>query len=80
MCASTTEGSLHFFALNDSDNESVDEHEEDDLFGVNIDSSIKEVFSLDKLETVRCFKEPPINIGLDDLRTLHYLTRFIPVR
>lgn len=74
------EGSLHFFALNDSDNESVDDHEEDDLFGLNVDNSIKELSSLDKLEPIRCFREPPSVVSLDDLRTMQKLTPFSPVR
>ncbi|XP_066259587.1 baculoviral IAP repeat-containing protein 6 isoform X2 [Euwallacea similis] len=80
LCTSTKEGSLHFFALNDSDNESVDDHEEDDLFGLNVDNSMKEILSLDKLDTIRCFREPPIEISLNDLRTLQKLTLFSPVR
>lgn len=80
LCASTREGSLHFFALNDSDNESVDEHEEDDIFGLGIDSSFKELSSLDKWDTISCFKEPPSNISLEDLRTLQKLCQFAPIR
>ncbi|KAL1493780.1 hypothetical protein ABEB36_009469 [Hypothenemus hampei] len=77
LCTSTIEGSLHFFALNDGDNESVDDHDEDDLFGLNVDSSMK---SLEKLEIVKCFKKPVEVISLQDLRALQKLMFFVPVR
>ncbi|XP_060536619.1 baculoviral IAP repeat-containing protein 6 [Cylas formicarius] len=80
LCASTKEGSLHFFALNDTDNESVDEHEEDELFGLNIDSSLRELSSLDKNEVVRCFKEPPNVISVEELRSFQGLCQFTPIR
>ncbi|CAH1128208.1 unnamed protein product [Ceutorhynchus assimilis] len=78
LCASTVKGSLHFFVLNDCDNDLADDHEEYDLFGVNIDNSIRELSSMDKLESIRCFKEPPISIALEDLRTMQKLTHFSP--
>ncbi|XP_050306481.1 baculoviral IAP repeat-containing protein 6 isoform X2 [Anthonomus grandis grandis] len=79
LCAATADGSLHFFALNDSDNESVGDPEEDDLFGVS-DNSIKELSSLDKVDSIQCFKEPPTVITDDDIKTMQKLTHFSPAR
>ncbi|KAF7274270.1 hypothetical protein GWI33_013063 [Rhynchophorus ferrugineus] len=80
LCASTKEGSLHFFALNDIDNESVDEHEEEDLFGLGSDNSFKELTLLDKLDIIHCFKEPPEILSIEDLRTIQKLCQFAPIR
>lgn len=80
LCASTEKGSLHFYALNDTDNESTDDHEEDDLFSFNADlpSASNAQFEPvpDNVETTRCFHEPPDLIPVSELKRLQPLTNF----
>ncbi|KAJ8947753.1 hypothetical protein NQ314_008553, partial [Rhamnusium bicolor] len=74
---------FHFFALNDTDNESSDDHEEDDLFGLNMDSSIaisQQLDSLDNSEVIKCFQEPPDVISLSDLKNFKLLCDFEPLK
>ncbi|KAH1014476.1 hypothetical protein HUJ05_012335 [Dendroctonus ponderosae] len=80
LCVSTSEGSLHFYELNEGDYESTDDHEEDDIFPLNADQSVKDMSAVEKLDIIRCFKEPPAPIPLKDLKTLQKLTLFSPVR
>lgn len=80
LCASTSEGSLHFFDLNDGDCESVEDHEEDDIFALNADQPVKDTAAVEKLDIIRCFKEPAAAIPVKDLKTLQKLTLFTPVR
>ncbi|XP_008195667.1 baculoviral IAP repeat-containing protein 6 isoform X2 [Tribolium castaneum] len=84
LCASTAKGSLHFYALNDTDNESSEDHEEDDLFGMTTDGTSSNPAqtsdSLDGSEMTRCFHDPPEIISLIDLKRLHALCQFEPLR
>ncbi|KAJ8958619.1 hypothetical protein NQ318_016341 [Aromia moschata] len=83
LCASTKKGSLHFFALNDADNESSDDHEEDDIFGINMDSSVaisQQLEVLDSSEITNFFREPPDMIPLADLKNFRLLCDFEPLR
>lgn len=79
LCASTEKGSLHFYALNDTDNESTEDHEEDDLFNLTSDysaASSQPLDSLDANDTTRCFHEPPEVIGMTELKRLQALSNF----
>ncbi|CAG9813691.1 unnamed protein product [Phaedon cochleariae] len=69
LCASTRKGSLHFYALTNTDNESSDDHEEDDLFGVHADrpdgappqpdAGFYALCEFDVLKTGYCVVVPP---------------------
>lgn len=83
LCASTENGSLHFFALYDTDNESSDDHEEEDMFGLNVDTSVaisQQLDSLDNMEVTKCFQDPPDIIPLDDLKNFKQLCNFEPLK
>ncbi|XP_063908314.1 baculoviral IAP repeat-containing protein 6 isoform X4 [Zophobas morio] len=84
LCASTERGSLHFYALNDTDNESSEDHEDDDLFAMATDGAVpnpsQPADSLDGSEMTRCFHDPPEIVGLADLKRLHALCQFEPLK
>ncbi|KAG5886808.1 hypothetical protein JTB14_031450 [Gonioctena quinquepunctata] len=83
LCASTKKGSLHFFALNNTDNESSDDHEEDDLFGMPVDNSntlTQQLDMLDNTELIKYFQKPPDVITLADLKNFKLLCDFEPVK
>ncbi|RZB38740.1 baculoviral IAP repeat-containing protein 6 [Asbolus verrucosus] len=84
LCASTEKGSLHFYALNDTDNESSEDHEEDDLFGMTNDGTTttqsQTTDSLEGSEMTRCFHDPPEIISPTDLKRLHALCQFEPLK
>lgn len=78
LCASTEKGSLHFYAVNDVDNESTEDHEEDELLCFTSElptSSSQAMDSSDVSDTLRCFYEPEI-ISVNELKKLHSLCHF----
>ncbi|KRT83410.1 hypothetical protein AMK59_4811 [Oryctes borbonicus] len=79
LCASTGNGSLHFYALNDTDSDSTEDHDEDDFFSLNSDMpsvSTQPLDSLDLSDTTRCFHDPPELIPLLELKRLFSLCHF----
>lgn len=84
LCASTEKGSLHFYAINDTDNESSEDHEEEDLFGMTNETATStnpnQMDSIDNSELTRCFHDPPEIIFLSDLKRLHALAQFEPLK
>lgn len=87
MCASTEKGSLHFYTLNDGDNESSEDHDDDDLFGLNAECSASGSNSqpghsetMDGEELAACFHETGGYIDLGDLKKLHTLCGFEPLK
>ncbi|XP_017776572.1 PREDICTED: baculoviral IAP repeat-containing protein 6 isoform X2 [Nicrophorus vespilloides] len=82
LCASTEKGSLHFYALNDTDSDSTEEHEEDDMMSANADSSgiNPNTDTTDGWETNQCFHDPPDIIPLAELKRLHSLCNFEPFK
>nr|CAH7748374.1 unnamed protein product [Callosobruchus chinensis] len=59
-----------------------DEHEEDDLFGMNVDTSAPVAHQLDSLDPrlVKCFYVEPDVIQLEDLKKLRQLCEFEPLK
>lgn len=88
LCASTEKGSLHFYTLNDGDNESSEDHDDDDLFGLNAECSAAGSSSqsgghpepVEGEELAGCFHDTGGNIDLADLRRLHTLCGFEPLK
>ncbi|CAG9860383.1 unnamed protein product [Phyllotreta striolata] len=83
LCVSTEQGSLHFYALNNTENESSDDHDDDDVFGMHVDGSSVTSPPTDVLDGVdlpKCFQKPPDVIPLHDLKTLKSLCDFEPLR
>ncbi|XP_057657017.1 baculoviral IAP repeat-containing protein 6 isoform X1 [Diorhabda carinulata] len=83
LCASTKNGSLHFYVLNNAENESSDDHEDDDPFGMNVDSAnalSQSLDNLDSTEIMKCFQKPPDTIPLNDLKTLKFYCDFEPLK
>nr|XP_022908652.1 baculoviral IAP repeat-containing protein 6 isoform X2 [Onthophagus taurus] len=83
LCASTAKGALHFYALNDADTDSTEDHDEEDLFSSNIDfpslhSQQPEPIEMDEL--TRCFHEPAEVIGIVELKRLQSLCYFEPFK
>ncbi|KAK9728572.1 Inhibitor of Apoptosis domain [Popillia japonica] len=79
LCASTEKGSLHFYALNDTDSDSTEDHDEEDFFSLNSDMpsvSAQPLDSIDVSDTTRCFYEPPEIISLTELKRLYSLCHF----
>lgn len=78
---STEEGSLHFYVLNDTDNESLEDHEDDDLFCSSESTAYSSLYTeLTDGSEMRCFHEPTAMINLMELKKLYSLTQFEPLR
>ncbi|KAK4884383.1 hypothetical protein RN001_000654 [Aquatica leii] len=83
LCASTETGSLHFYALNDNDNDSVEDQDEEDLFNSSMELSNSNLQSLDisdASETYAYFYEPVQIISLSELKRLQMLCTFEPLK
>lgn len=88
MCASTAKGSLHFYTLNEGDNESSEDHDDDDLFGLNAESlpggsgssQACHTEPMEGEELANCFHDTGGYIDLGDLRKLHTLCSFEPLK
>lgn len=80
LCASTQKGSLHFYALNDTDNDSNEDHEDDDLLSLNPEFSASGAQAVDCIETAsettRCFQDPPEIVPVSELKRLETLCAF----
>lgn len=90
MCASTEKGSLHFYTLNEGDNESSEDHDDDDLFGLNTECTAGGSSSqnqshaepMEGEELANCFHDTGGGgyIDLVDLKKLHTLCGFEPLK
>ncbi|CAH0552135.1 unnamed protein product [Brassicogethes aeneus] len=83
LCVSTKGGSLHFYALNETDNESLDDLEDEDLFGAPIEggaASSQPPPDATDADEARCFDEPAGVVRLEELKRLHALCDFEPLR
>lgn len=75
LCAATTNGSLHFYALNDVDTDIIDDHDEEELCGLSegINTSVfksdLDPFSKTNFES----------LSLQELRHMHSLCSFEPL-
>ncbi|KAK5648597.1 hypothetical protein RI129_003489 [Pyrocoelia pectoralis] len=82
LCASTDSGSLHFYALNDVDNDSIEDQEDEDVFSSSMEQSPKVQLSdiSDVNENSRYFYEPVQTINISDLKHLQTLCEFEPLK
>ncbi|XP_045481363.1 baculoviral IAP repeat-containing protein 6 [Harmonia axyridis] len=81
LCVSTEEGSLHFYVLNDTDNESLEDHEDEDMFCSSESTIYSSPYSeLPDGSEMRCFHEPTATINLTELKNLYSLTQFEPLK
>ncbi|KAF5297110.1 hypothetical protein FQA39_LY02690 [Lamprigera yunnana] len=83
LCASTEAGSLHFYALNDTDNDSVEDQEEEDLFSTPVEvqnSNLQSSDISDVSDTCGYFYEPENIINLSELKRLQMLCTFDPLK
>lgn len=86
LCASTETGSLHFYALNENDSDSVEDQEEEDLFNYTSELASDSKFS-DRTEPMsmpQCFDDSADYLDryldLTELRRMHSLCTFDPLR
>ncbi|XP_072390491.1 dual E2 ubiquitin-conjugating enzyme/E3 ubiquitin-protein ligase BIRC6 [Diabrotica undecimpunctata] len=83
LCASTKKGSLHFYVLSNAENESSDDHDEDDLFGMHVENTntlSQSTDNLDNSELLRYFQEPVYVIPSNDLKNLKLFCDFEPLK
>lgn len=78
MCASTEKGSLHFYSLNDQDNESAEDHEEDDSFFQPTDQPTTSAQTSDTCDNslMHYIHEPTKCIPVAELRNFQSLCEF----
>ncbi|XP_025829165.1 baculoviral IAP repeat-containing protein 6 [Agrilus planipennis] len=83
LCASTKKGSLHFYALKDNDSDSIEDHDDEDMLGLSIDSQLAgshPTESSSGSEMPYYFHESVGDIKLEDLRRLQSLCLFEPIK
>ncbi|KAB0803392.1 hypothetical protein PPYR_00362 [Photinus pyralis] len=81
LCASTSSGSLHFYALNDVDNDSVEDQEDEDLFSASMEQPPKvQLSDITEANENRYFYEPVQRINISDLKHLQTLCEFEPLK
>lgn len=79
LCATTATGSLHFYALNENDSDSVEDQDEEDLFNTATDAAPDSKPS-EPTGIPQCFDDSADYINMADLKRMHSLCAFEPLR
>lgn len=79
LCATTKNGALHFFILNNTENEDCDEHDEEDSINMDSDNSHSQQ-NFTNADLSSCFLKPPNIISLNQMKILKLLSAFEPLR